>query len=382
MRRMIGAAALLLTTAVIGAVAGTEPADASPSFGPLTAPSCATAHPGAMHCLARYRTTDGVPSGLSPTDIADAYHLDGAPAPATVVAIVDAYDDPNAEADLAVYRQTYGLPPCTTANGCFAKVNQQGATTPLPDPDPGWATEISLDVDAVSAACPSCHILLVEADTADTGSLGASVDTAVRLGAAVVSNSYGTGEYPQMDADQAHWQHPGTSIVASSGDGGFTTASFPAVLSSTIAVGGTTLTKAPQTARGWTEAAWAGAGSGCSAYIDKPSWQHDKHCLKRTVADVSAVADPETGLAVYDSFEFDGWSIFGGTSLSAPLISAMIARSGHVIPDAQWIYAHPEALYDPVGGSNGFCGRDYLCTGKRGYDAPTGMGSPDGLAAL
>ncbi len=230
MRRMIGAAALLLTTAVIGAVAGTEPADASPSFGPLTAPGCATAHPGAMHCLARYRTTDGVPSGLSPTDIADAYHLDGAPAPATVVAIVDAYDDPNAEADLAVYRQTYGLPPCTTANGCFAKVNQQGATTPLPDPDPGWATEISLDVDAVSAACPSCHILLVEADTADTGSLGASVDTAVRLGAAVVSNSYGTGEYPQMDADQAHWQHPGTSIVASSGDDGFTTASFPAVL--------------------------------------------------------------------------------------------------------------------------------------------------------
>ncbi len=97
---------------------------------------------------------------------------------------------------------------------------------------------------------------------------------------------------------------------------------------------------------------------------------------------MSAVADPETGLAVYDSFEFDGWSIFGGTSLSAPLISAMIARSGHVIPDAQWIYAHPEALYDPVGGSNGFCGRDYLCTGKRGYDAPTGMGSPDGLAAL
>jgi subtilase family serine protease len=385
LRKTFTAATLLITVGA-GAVAGTRPAAAATTLGPLTAPSCATPHPGAMHCLARYRVAHNVradaPPGLTPADIADAYNLGGAPAPSTAVAIVDAYDDPNAEADLAVYRQQYGLPACTTANGCFTKVDQQGDASPLPDPDPGWATEISLDLDAVSAACPSCHILLVEADSADTPSLGAAEDTAARLGATVVSNSYGTDEYPQMNADKAHWQHPGTSIVASSGDFGFTTASFPAVLGSSIAIGGTTLTRAPDTTRGWTESAWAGAGSGCSAYIGKPSWQHDKHCLNRTVADISAVADPDTGLAVYDTFEADGWAVFGGTSLAAPLISAMIARSGRVIPNAQRIYTHANALYDPVGGRNGFCGGDYLCTGKRGYDAPTGMGSPDGVAAL
>jgi subtilase family serine protease len=385
MLRMISVAALLLAgiaTPVAAAAAAPGP---TTTLSAVTAPSCATPHPGQMRCLARYRPAtrhaDSPPAGLTPTDIASAYHLDGAPAPATVVAVVDAYDAPNAEADLAVYRQTYGLPACTTANGCFGKVDQRGGTA-YPDPDPGWAVEISLDIDAVSAACPSCHILLVEADSADTASLGASVDTAVQLGATVVSNSYGTDEYPDMAADAAHWQHPGTSVVASSGDYGFTTASFPAVLGSTIAVGGTTLTRAPNTARGWTESAWSGAGSGCSAYVAKPPRQHDKHCLKRTVADVSAVADPDTGLAAYDTYQLGGWLVVGGTSLSAPLVAAMIARSGHIIPDPSRIYSHAANLFDPVGGSNGFCGHDYLCTGKRGYDAPTGMGSPNGLAAL
>jgi subtilase family serine protease len=376
MLRMIVAMTALFT--LVSAL----PAEASAAPARPGAPSCATAQPGRVHCLARYRADASTTPGLSPGDIVSAYHLGGAPTPSTTVAVVDAFDDPNAEADLAVYRAQYGLPACTTANGCFAKVNERGDTAPVPDPDPGWAVEITLDLDAVSAACPSCHILLVEADVNSNDDLGLSVDTAVRLGATVVSNSYGEDEFPGMDAEAGHYQHAGTAVVASSGDAGFTTAQYPAVFGSTIAVGGTTLTKAPKTARGWTESAWAGAGSGCSAYLGKPAWQHDKHCLTRTVADVSAVADPNTGLAIYDTYLADGWLVVGGTSLSAPLVAAMIARSGQVINDASRIYSHAADLYDPVGGSTGFCGKDYLCTGKRGYDAPTGVGSPNGLAAL
>jgi len=341
-----------------------------------------------MACLARFRVTtaptDAPQPGITPADIASAYGLSGAPAPDTTVAIVDAYDDPNAEADLATYRSSYGLPECTTANGCFGKVNQRGAVSPLPDPDPNWSVEISLDLDAVSAACPSCSILLVEADSESMPDLGGAVDTAVRLGARIVSNSYGMPEYASMGADAQHWNHPGTSMVVASGDSGFTTASFPAVLGTSIAVGGTTLTRAAGTSRGWTEQAWSGAGSGCSAYIDKPAWQKDKHCHERTVADVSAVADPDTGLVVYDTFESpspSGYLVAGGTSLSAPLIAGMIGRSGHVLDDASSLYARGAALNDVVGGSNGYCG-DYLCTGKRGYDGPTGMGTPHGLSAL
>jgi hypothetical protein len=377
-----------------------EAAGASPALGPVFRPSCANTGPGRLTCMSRFRatgvrTTGGrggarmataLPPGLSPADIASAYKLAAAPKPHTVVAIVDAYDNPNAEADLSVYRATFGLPACTTANECFHKVNQRGAAAPLPTGDPGWGLEISLDLDAVSAACPTCHIMLVEADSNLSPDLGTGVDTAVRLGAKVISNSFGTDEYSGMAADAKHWKHPGTSIVASAGDFGFSTAAYPAVFSSSIAVGGTTLAKSARTARGWTERAWSGSGSGCSAFIGKPAWQKDTHCLMRTVADISAVADPDTGLAMYDTYGLfpgeAGYLVAGGTSLSAPLIAAMITRSGRIIGDASWIYAHPAALNDVVGGSNGYCGGDYLCNAKRGYDAPTGMGTPHGVAGL
>jgi subtilase family serine protease len=260
------------------------------------------------------------------------------------------------------------------------------AAAPLPTADPGWGLEISLDLDAVSAACPTCHIMLVEADSSLSTDLGVSVDTAVRLGAKIISNSFGTDEYSGTAAVAKYWKHPGTSIVAGAGDAGCTTAAFPAVFSSAIAAGGTTLTKAAKTARGWTEEAWSGSGSACSAFIAKPPWQKDTHCLMRTVGDVSAVADPATGFAMYDTYGLipgeAGFLVAGGTSLSTPLIAAMIARSGRVIGNASWIYAHRAAFYDVVGGSNGYCGGDYLCTGKRGYDAPTGMGTPHGVAGL
>jgi subtilase family serine protease len=325
------------------------------------------------------------PRAVTPADIHAAYNLPNGAGAGMTVGIVDAHDDPKAEADLAKFRARYHLPPCTTVNGCFRKVNQNGKSSPLPSRDQGWGLEISLDLDAVSSACPLCHILLVEGSSANLKNLGVAVNTAVRLGADVVSNSYGTEEFGGMRGFALkYYRHPGVPIVASTGDFGFGPASFPAVLGVVIAVGGTTLTRAPGTARGWSEKAWAGASSGCSAYIPKPGWQTDSHCSMRVVSDVSADADPDSGLLVSDSFGFRGTIRVGGTSMSSPLIAAMIAMAGNTssIDNASGIYAHASDLNDVVGGSNGFCGRDYLCTGRRGYDGPTGMGTPDGLAAL
>jgi subtilase family serine protease len=298
---------------------------------------------------------------------------------------VDAGDDAAAEADLAVYRSTYGLPPCTTANGCFRKVNQTGAASPLPA-NLGWGPEISLDLDMVSAACPSCHILLVEANNPFSNDLAAAEDTAVTLGANQVSNSYGAPEQNGMQPLAADYTHPGVAIVASSGDSGYQIPNFPAVLTSVISAGGTTLTKTATT-RGWTETAWAGAGSGCSAWIDKPTWQHDPNCPGRMVTDIAAVADPQTGVAVYDTNDRLGWAVLGGTSASSPFIAGVIALAGHParFPDASYLYTHTHALNDIVAGNNTVtsdCGGDYQCNAAPGYDGPTGNGTPNRLGAF
>src|SRR5262249_54739199 len=150
-------------------------------------------------------------------------------------AIVDAGDNPSAEADLAVYRATYNMPPCTTANGCFHKVNQNGTPSPLPL-DNFWDVEISLDLDIVSAACPHCNILLVEGTDAAVGNLAAAANTAAALGATEVSNSYGAREANGMQAFEADYSHPGVAVVASSGDSGYGIPGYPAVFSSVIAV--------------------------------------------------------------------------------------------------------------------------------------------------
>jgi subtilase family serine protease len=315
---------------------------------------------------------------------------------------VDAYDDPKAESDLAVYRSTYGLPPCTTANGCFRKVNQAGATSPLPAHDFGWAEEISLDLDAVSAACPDCRILLVEANSPEDGPLMTAVDTAVSLGAVAVSNSYGGAEAATQLTSDAHLNHPGVAITASSGDSGYGV-SWPASSQYVTAVGGTTLTAAATTARGWTESVWSGAGSGCSAYEPKPSWQVDVGCARRTVADVAADADPASGLGVYDTYNscgssslcdillslgllqgLDGWAQIGGTSLSSPLVASVYALAGNTAATVYGShpYSNPGALFDVTSGSNGRCGGSYLCTAKPGYDGPTGLGTPNGIGAF
>jgi subtilase family serine protease len=328
----------------------------------------------------------GLPkSGYGPADIASAYELDTTRGSGQVVGIVDAFDNPKVESDLAAYRRAWGLPPCTSATGCFRKVNQRGGSTP-PFPDPGWGVEIALDVQAVSAACPRCKILLVEADEPSLTDIGKSVNTAVRLGADIVSNSYGIDEFNGiLGLAATYYTHPGVAQVASSGDFGFGPAQFPAVWDRMIGVGGTQLTKTDS--GDWHERAWSGAGSGCSAWVAKPAWQHDGHCQMRTVADISAVADPDTGLAVYDTFGLgpdNGWIQVGGTSLSSPLIAGMIGLAGNAerLDRAAWIYRHRSGLHDVIGGSNGYCGGDYLCNAKKGYDASTGLGSPRGVSAL
>jgi subtilase family serine protease len=361
---------------------------------------CGTPKPGFDRCFAQIRTDVhepahigraaglAAPAGFGPVDLHSAYNLPTTGGANQTVAIVDAGDDPTAEADLAVYRSTYGLPPCTTANGCFTKVNERGAATPVPQ-DWGWGVEIALDVDMVSAACPQCKILLVEADQPTGTDLGASVNTAVKLGATEVSNSYGATESSLTPGNAAYYTHPGVAITVSSGDYGYGIPSEPAVFSSVISVGGTSLTKASNT-RGWNETAWVGAGSGCSAWVDKPAWQTDPNCPGRMVSDVSAVADPQTGLAVYATSDGpNGWIVVGGTSASSPFVAGVIALAGNPakFADASSFYA-PAAhsgLNDVVSGTNGAfqdCGGDYQCTAGVGYDGPTGMGTPNGLSAF
>jgi subtilase family serine protease len=352
---------------------------------------CDSAAAGSASCDAvRHDTLDSsgkpvagpsvTPSGYGPADIRSAYGLGGASSGGKTVAIVDAYDDPTAEADLATYRSTYNLPACTTAGGCFRKVGQTGTST-LPRADAGWAQEISLDLDMVSAACPDCKILLVEAGSASFADLGTAVGTAARLGATAISNSYGGSD----SASSSAYDHPGIAITASTGDSGYgvqSPASFPTV----VAVGGTSL-KRSSTTRGWTETAWSGAGSGCSTINARPSWQTTATaCAKKANADVSAVADPNTGVAVYDSTSYQGtkgWMVFGGTSASSPVVASVYALSGNTAGyPASYTWAHAGALNDVTSGSNGTCATAVWCQARAGWDGPTGLGTPQGTAAF
>ena len=324
--------------------------------------------------------------GYDPAFLRSAYNLDSSKGAGLTVAIVDAYDDPNAESNLASYRSFFGLTACTTASGCFRKVDQRGGTA-YPIADRGWAEEISLDVDMVSAICPNCHILLVESDDNSLANLGAAVNRAVALGAMAVSNSYGGGEYSGESSDSAaYYNHPGVAVTASSGDSGYGV-EFPAASNTVTSVGGTTLNQSTNTGtRNATETAWSGAGSGCSAYVAKPSWQADSGCSRRTVADVSAVADPNTGVWVYDTYGGDpGWMVFGGTSVASPIVAsieALAGQPGATDTPAAYPYSHTASLFDIVSGSNGSCGGTYLCTAVAGYDGPTGLGTPNTSAAF
>ena len=396
--RRLGAGLAVVATAGFAAAVPAPAQAAAPGPGTkATAVRALCAGPvktGELSCFALARTDvagrlgvlspQAPPAGYGPADLQSAYAL-----PSTTggggqtVAIVDAFDNPNAEADLTVYRAQFGLPPCTTANGCFSKVNQGGLASPLPTPDAGWAAEISLDVQMVSAVCPNCRILLVEANSNLNSDLFTAVNQAVALGAKFVSNSYGASENIGETDSDAFFNHPGVAITVSSGDNGFGV-SYPASSKYVTAVGGTSLTRTGS-GRGWAETAWNGAGSGCSLFEDKPAVQTDPDCAKRSVADVSAVGDPHTGVAVYNTFQAPGWAVYGGTSVSSPIVAGVYALAGTPVagsyPNA-YPYATPSALNDVTSGSNGSCGGGYLCTAVPGYDGPTGLGTPNGVRAF
>jgi len=297
-------------------------------------------------------------SGLHPADLIDAYNLPASNA-GGVVAVVDAYDDPLAEQDLAVYRTTFGLSACTSSNGCFRKVDQSGGTA-YPAPNAAWSDEIALDLDMVSAACPNCSILLVEANSASIDDLGSSVDEAVALGARYVSNSYYAFEWPAETSEDAHYRHPGVALTVSSGDAA--EPFYPAASPYVTVVGGTSLSGS---AGAWTQSPWKFSGGGCTAYEPKPNFQHGVPCSTRAAADVAAIADPQTGVATFAT-SAGGWVVAGGTSVGAPLIAAAYALSGNPRGPA-YSYEHANDFVDVVPGN---------------YNLLTGIGSPDGVRGL
>jgi subtilase family serine protease len=296
--------------------------------------------------------------GFHPADLQSAYGLSGGGA--ATIAIVDAYDDPSVESDLAVYRTTFGLGVCSSANGCFRKIDEHGGTS-YPSFNMGWSEEIAIDAEMVSAICPHCSILLVEANSATLDDLGAAVDTAVAQGARIVSNSYYAVEWNGERAYDVHYNHAGVAMTASSGDQKY--ASYPAVSPYLTSVGGTILQK---NGSSFTQQSWYWTGHGCSAYEPRPSWQSGlTSCATRAGVDVAAVADPQSGVSMFDATA-GGWLVAGGTSVGAPIIAAAyaLASNGATTP---YVYAHRNALQRVAGVP---------------FSVYTGLGSPAGLGAF
>jgi len=352
----------------------------------------------------------GPPPGyLTPEKLREAYALpsETARAPSQTIALIDAYDDPTAEADLGVFDEQFGLTACTSANGCFRKVNEEGNPSPLPPEQGEWASEISIDLQMAHAICQACHLLLVEASSEKFSDLGTAVNAAASAGATEINNSYvGPEKTSYATYSSRYYEHPGIVLTAASGDCGYlnqacpsepAVVDFPASSPNVIAVGGTALS---ETGEGWTSTAWNESGSGCSSVFSAPPWQLEVGDFSQTgcgsarsVADVAAVGDPETGVDIYDSTpegsgEPIGWGVWGGTSVAAPIVAAELALAGGAdgaTNPAATLYAHEgqsEALYDVLTGANGSCGGTTACQAAPGYDGPSGLGSPLGLGAF
>jgi len=286
--------------------------------------------------------------------------------------------------DLAEYRKTFGLP-----KAHFRKYNQDGQQSNYPQGSYAWGVEIDLDVEMVSASCPNCSIFLIEANSVGWSDLEAAETMAVALGAHIVSNSYTGG-----GADQNYYDTKGVTYLASAGDGGFEYAiGDPADFGSVVSVGGTTLSRARQKARGWNETVWSNSGAGCP-HQTKPAWQHDPGCAYRTMNDVSAVADPATGVAEYDTYNsgYGDWFIAGGTSIGSPLLAGIFGLAGNAAQQdggkTFWATKHEikQDLFVISSGSDGSCSPRYLCTAGTNeygnYSGPAGWGTPNGIGAF
>ena len=375
------------------------PAGAAPpsrTTGSSSLDLCAAPAPGQLRCLGVRRTDvsqpaalasqpsvatpAASPAGYGPADLASAYALDTSLGSGQTVAVVDAYDNPTAEADLAVYRAQYGLPACTTANGCFRKVNQAGASSPLPAANAGWAAEIALDVDMVSAVCPQCNILLVEAEQRlhqrprHRGRHRGGARREVRV--------QQLRRRRLRPARPRHFDHPGVVITASTGDNGYGV-SFPASAPTVTAVGGTRLVRSAST-RGWTETAWTGAGSGCSACSASPP------CRTWSAPAAPTARSPTCRRSPTPAPGWRSTTPAAGASTAAPArprrssapVYALAGAPGASDYPNSYPYQHSDGLNDVTTGSNGSCGATALCTAKAGWDGPTGLGTPDGAAAF
>jgi len=370
------------------------------------APTDSVCTQGKYRCHAHVRknkaglriTSHAAPAGFGPPDLQAAYKIDPTvtvPAKPTV-AIVDAYGYAALESDLATYRTQYNLPPCTKANGCLKVVNQQGQATPLPPNPPAnddWTVETALDVDMVSAACPKCNILVVQANSNAGDGLFVAQNAAATLGATVISDSWGGPEtvptaanLTPLSAEEVYFDHPNIAIFVSAGDDGYNDAGagpdYPATSAHVISVGGTKLVR-DASARGWTETAWTKGGSACSLSVAKPTYQTLSPCTKKATADIAAVGDPATGLAVYNAAN-GGWLVIGGTSASAPFVASIFAATGNgAQTSGAFISSKANKLYDVLSGNNGTCPQGaLLCNAAAGWDGPTGYGTPNATALM
>lgn len=402
--RFLGAAALgiLAVGCIDGAVEieqeqlGTGAQMLLDSVGPGDMPtaSVCSATAGRYQCFAHIRATSAgraqpfaAPAGFGPADLQAAYNIPQAAGTPTI-AIVVAYGYPQLESDLAMYRSQYGLPACSVASGCLTIVNQNGAPSPLPPPPPptdDWTLETALDVDMASAACPKCKILVVQANDNIGNGLEVGQSAAAKLGGSVISNSWGGPEQPGQSLAQLEkaFDQPGVAIFVSTGDNGYNDAGrgpdYPATSAYAIGVGGTSLVK-DGSARGFTETAWANGGSACSLSIPKPAYQTNTGCNFKATADIAAVGNPQTGVAVYNANN-GGWLVLGGTSASSPLVAGMFAATGNGNRiSGALIKANAAKLYDVTSGNNGTCPNPILCNAGVGWDGPTGYGTPNASA--
>lgn len=364
-------------------------------------PPAAGSTPAHTRCLGKRVTSfvqaDGsmrrvpfaTPMGYGATDLRTAYAMPAPGSPTPTLGIVVAYHYSGLEADLATYRTQYGLPACSVASGCLtvAYADNNGQTNTVPPASPAgdaWDVQEMLSTELAAGMCPECKLLVVEAQSDMDNSLYAAVDVAAQLGARSIALSYGAPESSSTPATlETHFNHPGVLIAAPAGDAAFAgQAQYPATSAYTLSVGGTSLTKSSGT-RGWTETVWSSGGSGCSAVIPKPAWQNDPNCLYRMTTDVAAVADPNTGVAVYDSTGGGGWTVVGGTTSAAAIIAGAFASLGVAEQGPSFPWMHSSAFYDVTSGNNdpaGCAPNAYYCTAQTGYDGPSGWGTPNGAA--
>ncbi|HET6274919.1 MAG TPA: S8 family serine peptidase [Candidatus Cybelea sp.] len=371
---------VIVSSAVLAGCGSTSLLGSAPQSSPSTAgsvpgwqskglarPACGKPGADEAQCFALILNSKVRPdvAGWTPADFQARYDLPSQTKGAgEIVAIVDAYDNPNVAGDLATYRSEFGL---GTAN--FTKYNQKGEIGNYPDGSKGWGVEIDLDAQMVAASCPLCTVYLVEAKNNGTRNLAAAEDEAVKLGATIVSNSWGCGATVTCVSTK-YFNKPGVLYLASTGDSGIGEVSAPAAFDNVAAIGGTVLAK---NGSQYSESIWDGAGGGCATTIHKPKWQHDKVCSGRAVGDASAVA---WQVAVYDSYGYGGWATIGGTSVSSPLMAGMFGLAGNVAKqkggETFWKGKHHKELWD-------VCGSSCLFSS---YSYEGGWGSPDGIGAL